>query len=497
MPSRRPAPLVVSRPAGERAAEPVPAGQGHPALRPREDPRDRPQVGEAHGGAATGGAAADVEPLDLVEGRRRAQVAHEGRGAGGLGRVVHEAAVGPLRERRQLVQGLLPGAATRGAARGPTAAGHEHGVDELLEVAPREGGVRVAVRDRLALLREPQAPPHRLRRLGEDRAVRRAAATAHRPAPPVEEGERDPLRPADRGERALRAVQLPVRGEVAAVLVGVAVPHHDRLRPAAGGEVPGVGGVREEPLHRRRRRVEVGHRLEEGDHVETAFDSRVPGHQEDREQVARPARHAHHVALDRGGADPLVGAADEAEEVEGLVRAGAEVEPVRREGPAGLDLRGQEARPLVLARLGVRRRDAVAAEHLRDRARVPRAVLPQVEARQVEAEDLGLPHEGRQAAGGQPLRAVRGAGFAAGGRGPPAARPRRRRCRGGRGGRPATAGCSPPVSSPACGRRTAASVGRAAGGSAPRPASPPPGRGRRLGAGSRRAPRRPRAARWC
>ena len=416
MPSRRPAPLVVSRPAGERAAEAVPAGQGHPALRPGEDPRDRPQVGEPRGGAAPGGAAADVEPLDLVERRRRAQVAHEGPGAGGLGRVVHEAAVGPLRERRQLVQGLLPGAATRGAARGPTAAGHEHGVDELLEVAPREGGVRVAVRDRLALLREPQASPHRLRRLGEDRAVRRAAAATHRSAPAVEEGERDPLRPADRGERALRAVQLPVRGEVAAVLVGVAVPHHDRLRPAASGEVPGVGRVREEPLHRRRRRVEVGHRLEEGDHVEPAFDPRVPGHQEDGEQVARPARHAHHVALDRGGADPLVGAADEAEEVEGLVRAGAEVEPVRarRAGRPGSRAVRRRARSSSLAS-AYADVDAVAAEHLRDRARVPRAVLPEVEARQVEAEDLGLPHEGRQAAGGQPLARRARPGFAAGG----------------------------------------------------------------------------------
>ena len=103
-----------------------------------------------------------------------------------------------------------------------------------------------------------------------------------------------------------------------------------------------------------------------------------------------------------------MGAADEAEEVERLVRGGAEVEPVRREGPPGLDLGGQQARALVLARLAVRGRHAVPAEHLRDRARVARGVLTEVEARQVEAEDLHLAHERRQAAVGQPLGAVRG-----------------------------------------------------------------------------------------
>ena len=257
----------------------------------------------------------------------------------------------------------------------------------------------------------------------------------------------------------------------------------------------GVGRVREEPLHRRRRRVEVGHRLEEGDDVEPAFDPGVPGHQEDGEQVARPARHAHDVALDRGGADPLVGAADEAEEVERLVRGGAEVEPVRREGPPGLDLGGQQARALVLARLGVRaapRRTGRAPPRSRSRAArcAPAGRGSPGGSRRSRPAARGSPG-GRRPAAARRARP----GFAGGGAGPPGARARRRRCRGGRGGRPATAGCSPPASPPACGRRTAASGGRAAGGSAPRPASPPPGRARRPPAGSRRAPRRRRAAR--
>ncbi len=271
------------------------------------------------------------------------------------------------------------------------------------------------------------------------------AAAAHGPSPAVEEGERDSLAAADRRERALRLVQLPVRGEVAAVLVGVAVPHHDRLRTAAGGEVPGVGRVREEALHRGRGRVEVGHGLEEGDHVEPALHPGVAGHQEDGEQVARPPRHAHDVALDGGGAESLVGAADEAEEPERLVRGGAEVEPVRGEGPPGPDLRGQQARALLLARLGVGRRQPVPAQHLRDRLGVARGVLPQVEARQVEAEDLHLSRQVREAPFGQPPRAVRGEAALQEAQVQQQLGALRRRRPGAGGGRPARAARSPPA----------------------------------------------------
>ena len=149
---------------------------------------------------------------------------------------------------------------------------------------------------------------------------------------------------AHRGKGALGEVQLPVRGEVAAVLVGVAVADHHRLPSSAGREMAGVGRVREEALEGVRGGVQVGDGLEERHHVEAVRDPGVLRHQEDREQVARPPGHADDVGLDRGRTHAFVGPSRQPEEVEGLVRGVAEVEAVRGERAAGQDLAGQEAR---------------------------------------------------------------------------------------------------------------------------------------------------------
>ena len=81
-------------------------------------------------------------------------------------------------------------------------------------------------------------PVHRARRLRQDGLVARAAAAADRAAAAVEQAQRDAVLRARSGveqldQRDLGAVQLPVAGEEAAVLVAVAVAEHDVLLGAA------------------------------------------------------------------------------------------------------------------------------------------------------------------------------------------------------------------------------------------------------------------------
>jgi hypothetical protein len=279
-------------------------------------------------------------------------------------------------------------------------------VGELLEVARGQLAVRVPIRDRLPLLGEAEAAAHGVRGLGQDRAVRGAAAPADRTPPPVEEGEGDAVAAAERGQRPLGEVQLPVRGEVAAVLVRVAVPDHDRLRPPALVEVARVGGVREEALHDRGGGVEVLHRLEQRHHVEGVCDPGVLRQEQDREDVARPPGHAHDAGVDGGRPHPRVGPADEAGKLERVVRGRAEVEDGGGEGPRAQDLARQDPDALLLGRGRVVEARAVAPEDLRERFGVAAGVLAQVQRREVEAEDLGLGHEGREPARGQPLALV-------------------------------------------------------------------------------------------
>ena len=73
-------------------------------------------------------------------------------------------------------------------------------------------------------------------RLREDRGVRRPAAAAGAAAAAVEDRQRDAGLAATRGELLLRAVDRPLRGEVAAVLAGVGVADHHLDVAAARGD---------------------------------------------------------------------------------------------------------------------------------------------------------------------------------------------------------------------------------------------------------------------
>ena len=127
--------------------------------------------------------------------------------------------------------------------------------DGGLEVALGEAREAVLERDRLALLRQLQAAVDRTRGLGEDACVRRSAAPAGRAAAAVEDRQLDITVGGDARQLLLRAVDLPLRGEIAAVLARVGVAHH-HLEAAAGTAI-------EDLLDEGAGSAEVGDRLEQ------------------------------------------------------------------------------------------------------------------------------------------------------------------------------------------------------------------------------------------
>ena len=260
----------------------------------------------------------------------------------------------------------------------------------------REPRVGVARGHGLSLLGEAQPPPHRLGRLGEHGPVGGTAAPAHRAPPPVEEGEGHPALQAERGHGALGEMQLPVRGHVSRLLVGVAVADHDRLAAAPRLEVPPVRGMGEEDVEGGARSVQVLDRLEERHQVQPVGHPRVTGEQQHREEVARTSGHADDVRLDRLRPHPLVGPMDEPEELHRLVRRRREVEVGRRERPIPEELGGQHGLASRLVAARIVGGDVVPAEDLGEGFRMASGVLAEVERGEVGPEDLGLGDEGAE-----------------------------------------------------------------------------------------------------
>ena len=117
--------------------------------------------------------------------------------------------------------------APSGASRDPV--GHrrqERRCDGRLEIPPCEAGETVLERDRLPLLGHLEAAVDRVRRLREDRRVRRPSAAPCAPAAAVEDGQLDPALAREPGEPLLGAEDLPLRGDDAAVLARVRVADH-------------------------------------------------------------------------------------------------------------------------------------------------------------------------------------------------------------------------------------------------------------------------------
>ncbi len=139
---------------------------------------------------------------------------------------------------------------------------HRRG-DERFEIAASELGIRILARDDLALLRDAQSAGHAAGRLREDRLVRRPAAAPDRAAAPVEEPQLDAVRRERVDQPHLGAIQRPVRGQIAAVLVAVGVAEHHFLPVVAAGDERRYGRLRERVAHDRAAAREVVDRLEQ------------------------------------------------------------------------------------------------------------------------------------------------------------------------------------------------------------------------------------------
>ena len=128
-----------------------------------------------------------------------------------------------------------------------------------LEVAVGKPLEAVLEGDGLALLGQLQTPGRPTGRLRSDGAVRRSPAAAGAPAAAVKDRQLDAAVARDGGELLLRAVDRPLRREVAAVLARVRVTDHHLHR---------LGSLGKQLVDDRRGRHQVVDRLEERHHLE-------------------------------------------------------------------------------------------------------------------------------------------------------------------------------------------------------------------------------------
>ena len=172
-------------------------------------------------------------------------------------------------------------------------------------------GQGVLVGDDLALLGDLDRAVEAAVGLRHDRLGRRTAAATDRAAAAVEQPQHHAVLAGDVAQRALGAVDLPLRGGDAGVLGGVGVAEHDLLHVAARRDHPAVRRVAQQRLEQRRRRSRARRRSR------TAARSRsgpsrlsgpvrstrpdLAGQHDDREQVVDVVGHRHDVGLDHLG----------------------------------------------------------------------------------------------------------------------------------------------------------------------------------------------------
>ena len=108
----------------------------------------------------------------------------------------------------------------------------EHARGKQLHLVEAGSLIGVFVRDHLALLGDAEAAADRAGGLRRDGAPRRRAAAGDRAAAAMKEGDRYARIGADLGQLRLGLRQFPVRGDEAAILVGIGIADHHFLHAA-------------------------------------------------------------------------------------------------------------------------------------------------------------------------------------------------------------------------------------------------------------------------
>src|SRR4029078_6577375 len=126
----------------------------------------------------------------------------------------------------------------------------------------------VLARDDFALLGDADLPLHAALGLREDGLIARTATAPDGGAAALEQAQLDtmPFEYLDQLDGGL--VQLPVRGEIAAVLVAVRVAQHDFLHTAAALQHATVFGYGEQRFHDGAAAAQISDRLEQRNDVE-------------------------------------------------------------------------------------------------------------------------------------------------------------------------------------------------------------------------------------
>jgi hypothetical protein len=122
--------------------------------------------------------------------------------------------------------------------------------------------------DDLALLSDAEPGGHGARRLGEYRFIARAPTAADAAAPAMEQPQGDAGVAAQRRQRKLGAVQRPVGGHVAAILVAVGIPEHHLLPVSARLQQGAIRGFGKRGVHDVGTTRKVVDGLEQGNDVE-------------------------------------------------------------------------------------------------------------------------------------------------------------------------------------------------------------------------------------
>ena len=244
------------------AAHAVPAGDDVAVLRPGEHPGDGAQIAQRPRAESARRARADIEQRDLLERARRLEILDEAGmgdeagigGARGAGQRLQDVVELALRLQRLLALGFQRML--------------EHARGEQLHLIERGTLIGIFIGDHLALLGDAEAPADRAGGLGGDGAARRRAAAGDRAAAPMEEGDGHAGLGADACQLRLRLGQLPVRGDEAAVLVGIGIADHHLLHVA----LP-MGAAADE-RHRQRLAHDVGRGAEIVDGLEQRHDGK-------------------------------------------------------------------------------------------------------------------------------------------------------------------------------------------------------------------------------
>ena len=216
-----------------------PRGHQQPRLRPAEDPGNGAQIGELGRMPAPRRPRADLGVLQLAHRRGLLEVGDD---AGVVEDVLAIKAVGEI---RQLVERGLPlrlqhaGEVALAVARVGPRQRIERSGNHQLQIALGQHLVGIFEVEHLALLGNAQLAVEGIDGLREDGAMRGSAAAAHRAAAPVEDAQLHAALARHHVQIAMRAEDLPRRGQHAAVFIRVGVAEHDLLPVVPGWRAAG------------------------------------------------------------------------------------------------------------------------------------------------------------------------------------------------------------------------------------------------------------------